>query len=162
MIDINLRHVDIAFGNFHPDTAEHFGYYEEMKLLDLSNETQARQAIKKWVLVKPMTDWDESEKFQLKEALRYCISAGVAQGSYWRPGIDDIKNFRSAIAFLTLFDYWVWSELFSEPFVPADLSQYRQRVDSNFVQFPHKPELWGRAEYKDWDWPELKVTPKNS
>ena len=30
-----------------------------------------------------------------------------------------------------------------------DLYQYRERIDDEFVQFPHMPELWKKPIYKD-------------
>ncbi len=42
----------------------------------------------------------------------------------------------------------LWDEWFHEPFIPANLSQYRERIDREFVEFPHMPELWGKPKYK--------------
>ena len=45
------------------------------------------------------------------------------------------------------FMLWLWETLYEEPFVEADLSEYRIRVDESFVNNPNNPERWGEPEY---------------
>lgn len=161
MIDISIAHADRIMISFHPDFAEHYGYEEELNSLDLRNEAHALYAINKWI--KPNFKQIKSSDyiFQVKEAMRFCITSNKPFYSHWIPGIDNILLKGSQ---MTLSDWeehdrnrqnfqlLIWKELFpDDPFHEADLTQYRQRVDRNFVDFPHMPEKWGEPEYKPWD-----------
>jgi hypothetical protein len=156
MIDISLQHADLLMSPFREDTAEHFGYAQELDRLDLRLEAQALYAIRKWLI--PKLGWTSTCTYQVKEACRYCLTKKMDFGNVWLPGIADVARVPSSGSSSALYDkestqfhLLFWNELFpGDPFAPADLSQYRQRVDFNFANFPHMPEIWETPEYKDW------------
>lgn len=158
MIDISMAHADLTYA-FHSDTVEHYGYADEYYSLDLTDENQALYAIRKWVVTDHMRDYYLKAEYQIKEAMRYCITEGRYMGDYWLSGIDglrvddnDEKRMERWILNMRTFFLLLWKELFpNDPFHEADITQYRQRVDRNFVDFPHMPEKWGEPEYKPWD-----------
>lgn len=158
MIDISMAHADLTYA-FHSDTVEHYGYADEYYSLDLTDENQALYAIRKWVVTDHMRDYYLKAEYQIKEAMRYCITEGRYMGDYWLSGIDglrvddnDEERMERWILNMRAFFLLLWKELFpNDPFHEADITQYRQRVDRNFVHFPHMPETWGEPEYKPWD-----------
>jgi len=124
--------------------------------LDLTDKNQALYAIRKWLTADTNADYPAVGCYQLKEACRYCLTKEIAWASVWLPGIDGDASFKPHDMGhwkreMQKFYLLLWSELFpADPFKPADVSQYRQRVDENFANFPHMPELWGEPEYKPW------------
>jgi hypothetical protein len=158
MIDINLTHAEKVVSAFKEEIAEHYQYADELYKLDFTNNEQALYAIRKWLMkpINPLYVETPTGLFQKKEACRYCLTKQLGWANVWLPGIDGDANFKGYS-----MEHWkremqkfyllVWSELFpDDPYKPADLSQYRQRIDENFVQFPHMPESWGAPEYKPW------------
>lgn len=158
MIDINLAHAARMTAGLHEDWLEYKGWDKEVYSLDFSNRDQALYAINKWLLSEGHQNNKVHElyEYQIKEACRYCLTKVLAWGSVYLPGIDtDINSKEFSIELWKLemqkFYLLLWGELFpDDPYKPADLSQYRQRVDFNFVHFPHMPETWGEPEYKPW------------
>ncbi|WP_373359053.1 hypothetical protein ACEN3H_08690 [Acinetobacter lactucae] len=165
MIDVSPEHIErIIEGAWHPDTVEFYNFENEFYCLDFSKEEDARYAINKWLSI---DKWHSIESMlQHKEDLRYCITKkkyplgnvdlnnldGDAthvqkpniSNEYWDSwdGWDSWdKNFFNFLLIL-------WDEWFHEPFIPANLSQYRERIDREFVEFPHMPELWRKPKYK--------------
>ena len=156
MIDISTHHAEWPMRGFQEDWLEYKCYDKEFYALDLKDKYQALYAIRKWLTNERDPHWSPAGVFQIREACRYCLTSGLGWANVWLPGIDGDADFKQHSA-----EHWrqemhkfyllLWAELFPEtPFEPADLSQYRQRVDRNFVQFPHMPETWGDAEYKPW------------
>jgi hypothetical protein len=158
MIDINLHHAAMVMSPFEEEFAEHYGYEAELNALNLTEENDALFAIRKWLLHDRNPHFKETQvgRYQRKEACRYCLTRQLGWANVWLPGIDGDENFKQHS-----MEHWkremqkfyllLWSELFpDDPYQPADLSQYRQRVDDNFVNFPHMPELWGEPIYKPW------------
>jgi hypothetical protein len=161
MIDINLHHADLVLWPIDQEVAEHHRYLEELNGLDFTKKEHALYAIRKWLIPDSVTSWSTTGLYQRKEAIRYCFSKGLIYGKVWLPVISDIAtghgqtggvgDMEKGWRLFTEFHFFLWSELFKEPFVPADLGQYRQRVDHYFMACPDAPELWGTPEYKDWD-----------
>ncbi len=117
--------------------------------------------------------WSSKQHKKLfKESLRYVLTKKLIVSGAQLPGIDfnikgapkefnawteshdknwiwterHCKNAENAHhRFLML----LWDEWFDEPFTPADLDLYRERVDRNFISFPFNPDCWGDAEYKE-------------
>ncbi|TXH89791.1 MAG: hypothetical protein E6Q78_06195 [Rhodoferax sp.] len=158
MIDISLNHAAQVVSQIGEDIAEHYQYLEELNALDFTKEDQALYAIRKWLLTPLNPHFKETEigRYQKKEACRYCLTMGKPFGNVWLPGIDGDSSFKQYSMEhwkkeMVRFQLLLWTELFpDDPYRPANLSQYRQRVDWNFVHFPHMPEMWGGAEYKPW------------
>jgi hypothetical protein len=172
MIDINLNHAELLMFPLQEDTAEHYDYLDELNALDFKIEEDALYAIRKWLIPNP--EWSAVGMYQLKEVCRYCLIKGYPFGSVWLPGIsgigtgfgqpNDVGDMEKWEILSTKFHLLLWYELFKEPFVPADLSQYRQRVDDRnfgggddiprvlggFKYHPDSPELWGEPMYEDW------------
>src|SRR4051812_21940373 len=135
MIDINLNHAAQCVAGFEEDWLQYKGWYTEFCALDLTDKEQALYAIRRWLTANTNADYVEVGRYQLKEACRYCLTKELGWGSVWLPGIDGDANFKPHD-----MEHWkremqkfyllLWSELFpDDPFRPADLSQYRQRVD---------------------------------
>jgi hypothetical protein len=153
MIDINLHHADLVMWPFNEEVAEHYGYLEELSSLDLKTHEQALYAIRKWLL--PDRGWSEMGTYLRQEAIRYRLTKEQAFGNVWLPGIDGTDFSDAAMAVYKIefrkFHLLLWNELFPNTlFVPADLSQYRQRVDHQFMACPDAPQEWGAPEYKQW------------
>lgn len=136
-------------GMFDIDTAEHYGYYDELFALDFKKKEDAVYAIKKWL--KPLIDERSvtrpfSPKRE-KEGLRRLITLNRLPASrHDMPGWEDIPMDEFDIH-ANNFMLWLWETLYEQPFVEADLSEYRIRVDESFVQNPNNPERWGEPEY---------------
>lgn len=168
MIDVSSKHIEsLIEGSWHPDTLEYYEQEEEFYRLDFSNEKDVSYAIKKWLSMK----WFSIQsKIQYKEDLRYCITA-----KKWVLGNVFMNNLNGNTSILTnpniKSEYWndwdnwdneeknyfnflliLWNEWFNEPFVSAELSNYRERTDREFVEFPHMPELWKEARYIESQW----------
>jgi hypothetical protein len=155
MIDINLYHGELMMSPFKEEVAEHYQYLDELMKLDLKIEEQAVYAIHKWLVLDLDIGWSTTGIYQLKEVCRYLVTRKRDFGSVWLPGIAGTDHSEEAMKIYGIesqkFHLLVWRELFQEPFMPADLSQYRQRVDHYFMACPGAPELWGAPEYKDWE-----------
>lgn len=164
---------------FSQDSIEHYREEEEFESLDFSCEPDARYAIRRWIgnglnyLPEKSEDsfgigyhdglWDSKQNKKLfKEDLRYILTKNILVSSAELPGIDfnikdtvdnydewsvqQIKNWEDRHhSFLML----LWDEWFDEPFEPANLELYRERVDSGFVSYPFAPNSWGSPEYKE-------------
>ena len=156
MIDICLNHAAWPMRGFQEDWLEYKGWDKEFYALDLTQKEQAIYAIQKWLTNEKDESWPEVGTFQIKEACRYCLTKERAWANVWLPGIDgDASSKPHSMEHwkreMQRFNLLLWSELFpDDPYKPADLGQYRQRVDQNFVNFPHMPETWGTPEYKPW------------
>lgn len=157
MFDVNPKIISQTLEScWRQDTLEHYQEDEEYFALDFSKEKDARYAIRKWL---KQSDWSDIPRKNLyRETLRYIITSGKGlEADIWLPGIDDENEYPSTDQ--EDFNSWkknyknflliLWDEWFHERFVPADLSQYRERIDDEFVQFPHMPELWKKPIYKD-------------
>lgn len=137
---------------------EYFGDEQEIMALDFKVEVQALYAIRKWIIPSPPPpNWKETPtgRYQRKEACRYLLTKNIAFSGVWLPGIEGTDHSPEAMEIYNresqAFHLLLWSELFpGEPYVPADLSQYRQRVDHEFAWFPDFPEKWGVPEYRPW------------
>jgi hypothetical protein len=160
MIDINLRHGDVTW-IFDESAAANYGLLDELNAMDFKDEKQALYAIRKWVL--PWhNDWyfgsGKGTAIGLlltKETCRFKLTKNIPFGAAWLPGIDGDAEFNQYSMEIynhesPKFHLLLWNELFQEPFVKADLKQYRHRVDSSFERFPDFPEKWGEPEYKPW------------
>lgn len=158
MIDINPSHAAQTVGGFDEEWLEHKQEDKEFYSLDLTDRGQALYAIRKWLTSggNPHQVDLTTYEFQTKEACRYCLTKGKPFGNVWLPGIDGDSSFKQYSMEhwkkeMLKFHLLLWTELFpDDPYRPADLSQYRQRVDWNFVHFPHMPDMWGEPEYKPW------------
>ncbi|WP_147285091.1 hypothetical protein [Moraxella ovis] len=114
-------------------------------------------AIKKWLKNGDGRSWRNNEKPIYKEGLRYAITKdGYLNADVWLPGIDyvpieGVHNETHSQEFDRLYKNFLlilWGKWFNEPFVEADLSNYRVRIDDEFVRFPHMPKLWKESIYK--------------
>ncbi len=162
MIDVSPEHIErLIDGSWNPDTLEYYQQEDDFYSLDFSNKKDVFYAIKKWLSV----EWHSDQcKIQFQEDLRYCITS-----KKWVIGNAFLNNLEGNTSFLEnpniksiYWDNWdneeknyfyfllmLWNEWFSEPFVPAELPMYKERIDREFVEFPHMPELWGKAKYKE-------------
>lgn len=137
---------------FDTDDAEHYGYYDELFALDFKKKEDAVYAIKKWL--KPLIDEETINKpvyyRNVKEGLRRLITLNRMPASrHAMPGFDfsDGMTMDAYPEAAKNFMLWLWETLYEEPFVEADLSEYRIRVDESFVNNPNNPERWGEPEY---------------
>lgn len=91
-----------------------------------------------------------SRKYQLvQESLRQIISSkSVILEDIVLPGIEQIENIDEWFVAYQAFLFALWGYLFDEPYEPADLSKYIERVDMEFINMPNNPEQWKEAVYK--------------
>ncbi|MGP4733954.1 MULTISPECIES: hypothetical protein [unclassified Psychrobacter] len=61
------------------------------------------------------------------------------------PGIEEVDDWYVAY---NKFLLNLWSYLFDEDYVAIDGLTYIERIDEEFVNFPHMPELWKTPRYK--------------
>lgn len=64
------------------------------------------------------------------------------------PGIEDIEKMDDWRIAYNEFLLNLWSYLFDEDYVAIDGLTYIERIDEEFVNFPHMPELWKTPRYK--------------
>ena len=152
MIDISLNHAEQIMFPFAEDSAEHYQYDQELFALDFRVTEQALYAIRKWLL--PL-GFGPIGAYQVKEVCRYLLTKNKAFGGVWLPGIEGTDHSPEAMKTYNrecqAFHLLLWGELFpEEPYVAADLSQYRQRVDRGFECFPDHPQKWGTPAYRPW------------
>lgn len=142
--------------------AEHEGYLEQLELLDLSTERDARYAIREWLLPAYQEDWGRTTSGQARmcESLRVVLSRwGFLPHGPSLPGIDSGRPERpepkEIYARSRQFYRLLWDELFHEPFERiADTEALQERVDIPFVRAPGQPERWGAPQYRSltyWD-----------
>ena len=93
-----------------------------------------------------------------KESLRYAITKdGCLHANIFLPNIDNEfetpdeykKDLNQWKALYKKFLLILWDEWFHEPFIPANLADYRVRTDAEFINFPHMPEMWKEAKYAE-------------
>lgn len=151
MIDYSPKHIAALFLSLKDDTLEFFlspEEYDSYYALDMRNKKDALMVIHKWLM--PVDElWKTTQVLSLlKESLRHILTKKmILPVDVWLPGIDDVDDlydYHEYESFLLL----LWEELFHEPFFPADVRLYRERIDRNFVCFPHMPEMWETPEFK--------------
>lgn len=159
MFDVNPEIIERTLESaWHSETLEHYQEDEEYYSLDFSKEEDVRFAIRKWLKVedKDSINWRNNEKLIYKESLRYVITKyGYLNADVWLPSIDyiPIEGIHTEIhaqEFERLYRNFLlilWDEWFNEPFIEANLSHYRVRIDREFILFPHMPELWNKPIY---------------
>lgn len=155
-IDVNKDIVMRVIENsWYQDTLEYYDEYDDFYSLDFTQEKDIRYAIKRWLSM----EW-ENTLYQnlMKENLRYMIMTNdFGSGYIWLPNIDDDpktpniarEDYSEWERLYKNFLLILWDEWFQEPFVETDLSNYRVRIDDEFIRFPHMPELWKNPIYKD-------------
>ena len=158
MIEVNPNIIAIALRNqWHSDTLEHYQEEDEYYSLDFTNEKDVRYAIKKW-LTGGLGWRNNLEESIYKESLRYVITKdGYLDADIWLPNIDNApetpntprEDLNQWKVLYKKFLLILWDEWFHEPFVPANLRNYRVRTDFEFVNFPHVPEMWKQAQYAE-------------
>lgn len=158
MIEYSPHHIALLFGDFHDDALEHYlspEEYNEYYDSDFRNTDTALYWLER--LVGSIETYNaEYRGYNLyKESLRQIITSnGVIPINACFPGIDDVDTVnidieKWYIECYYLFLFVLWDYLFNEEYQPADLSEYRERIDYEFVHFPRKPELWKEEKYKD-------------
>ena len=151
-----------ALLDFIGERSEGEDYEDELNALDLSNVSQARYAIRTWLLPVYLRTWtsSESSRARLKSALRVVLSRwGFLPHGPSLPGIDSgSAPGREPQEIYTLWRQFyrlVWDELFHERFERiADTETLQERNDSAFVNAPSQPERWGAPQYRPltyWD-----------
>jgi hypothetical protein len=141
--------------------AEHEGYLEQLELLDLSIEKDARHAIREWLVPPYQEYWARTSSGQarMRESLRVVLSRwGFLPHGPSLPGIDSGPASREP---QQIYAQWrefyrlLWEELFHEPFERiANTDVLQERNDSAFVNAPGQPERWGTPQYRPltyWD-----------
>lgn len=142
--------------------AEHGGYLDQLELLDLSKERDARHAIREWLIPPYKEYWARSNSAQtrMRESLRIVLSRwGFLPHGPSLPGIDSgstqSRQPQEIYALWRQFYRLLWDELFHEPFERiADTDLLQERNDSGFVNAPDRPERWSTPQYRPlayWD-----------
>ena len=144
-------HIANKLFNFTEDPLEH--YLSEQEYEDYDNaDFRDKEQLEKW-LHRLLTKEDRiyNKGYELyKTSLRQIIeSNGVIPMDTYLPGIDhneEVEDYNKAYKEFLLY---LWSYLFDEDYVAIDGLTYIERVDEEFVNFPHMPELWKTPRYKE-------------
>jgi len=142
--------------------AEHEGYLDQLELLDLSTEKDARYAIREWLVPPYQEYWARTDSGQtrMRDSVRVALSRwGFLPHGPSLPGID--SNSGASREPQQVYTLWrrfyslLWDELFHEPFERlADTELLQERNDIAFVRAPCQPERWGPPQYRPltyWD-----------
>ena len=118
--------------------------YEDYYDADFKDEEQ----LSKWLhrlLYK--IDKETNQGYELyKTSLRKIIYSNESVPiDIYLPGIEEVDNWYVAY---NKFLLNLWSYLFDEDYVAIDGLTYIERIDEEFVNFPHMPELWKTPRYK--------------
>lgn len=154
-IDVNKDIVMKMIENsWYQDTLEYYGEYDDFYSLDFTQDKDVRYAINRWLSM----GWKNTLYQNLmKESLRYMIMTNdFGSGYVWLPNIDNDpetpniarEDYSEWERLYKKFLLILWDEWFYEPFIEADLSNYKVRIDDEFVRFPHMPELWKEPIYE--------------
>lgn len=148
--------------------AEHEGYLDQLELLDLSTEKDARRAIREWLVPPYREYWERTSSGQarMRRSLRVVLSRwGFLPHGPSLPGIDSgvalSREPQEIYALWRQFYRLLWEELFHEPFERiTDTETLNERIDIPFVRAPGQPERWGDApQYRSLTyWDELLHT----
>ncbi len=92
-------------------------------------------------------DKETNQGYELyKTSLRKIIySNETVPIDIYLPGIEEVDDWHVAY---NKFLLNLWSYLFDEDYVALDGLTYIERIDEEFVNFPHMPELWKTPRYK--------------
>lgn len=145
MIDVSLQHISKAIdGAFDSTKLEYYDDFDEFSSLNLIETQDAIYAIRKWL----KGQWrSEQQRKQYQESLRYCLTTKkIPPYTAWLAGIDDV-DINLWEKYLFDFLHILWQEWFDEPFTPADLTNYKERIDFEFVNHPWMPEVWKEPIY---------------
>lgn len=152
MKDFDLTDIGGVLVCLNYSDAEDLGYADELVTYDFSDENQAREAIRRWVLDDFKFSFrTDSAVERLKVALRVAMSVwGFYPAGPSLNGVED-----SDYPKIRQFYLWLWDELFHEPFQSLEnLSDYEQeRCDVDFANAlnrepPPNPKYRG-IEYYD-------------
>lgn len=118
--------------------------YEDYYGADFKDEEQ----LLKWLnrlLYK--IDKETNQGYKLyKTSLRKIIHSNeTVPIDIYLPGIEEVDDWYVAY---NKFLLNLWSYLFDEDYVAIDGLTYIERIDEEFVNFPHMPELWKTPRYK--------------
>lgn len=118
--------------------------YEDYYDADFKDEEQ----LSKWLhrlLYK--IDKETNQGYELyKTSLRKIIHSNeTVPIDIYLPGIEEVDDWYIVY---NRFLLNLWSYLFDEDYVAIDGLKYIERIDEEFVNFPHMPELWKTPRYK--------------
>lgn len=149
MTDVSLEHISQLIDSaFDGTKLEYYGDFDEFSSLNLIKTQDAIYAIRKWLSIGAWRS--EQERSQYQESLRYCLTTKkIPPYTAWLAGIDDVGDMSLWEKHLFDFLYILWQEWFDEPFTPANLTNYRERIDLEFVNHPWMPEAWKEPKYHE-------------
>ena len=150
MIDYSPKVIARVLDVFEDDYLEHIlskKEYEDYYDSDMTKTDIAIKWISRLIIPQPIKTSDGDV---YKESLRQIITSNMSAGANIHlAGIDDIDDIDAWSVEYRKFLLILWDYMFHEPFVAADLSKYRERIDEGFVNRPWMPETWGSPEYKE-------------
>lgn len=118
--------------------------YEDYYDADFKDEEQLSKWLHK-LLYK--IDKERNQGYELyKTSLRKIIHSNeTVPIDIYLPGIEEVDDWHVTY---NKFLLNLWSYLFDEDYVAIDGLTYIERIDEEFVNFPHMPELWKTPRYK--------------
>lgn len=143
-------HISSLLFDLTDDALEHYlseKEYEDYYNADFKDEEQLSKWLHKLLY---RIDKDTNQGYELyKTSLRKIInSKETIPIDIYLPGIEDIEKMDDWRIAYNKFLLNLWSYLFDEDYVAIDGLKYIERVDEDFVNFPHMPERWGTPKYK--------------
>ena len=146
VLEYSPYHVSNLLFALTDDSLEHHlkEEYEDYYDADFKDEEQ----LLKWLnrlLYK--IDKETNQGYKLyKTSLRKIIHSNeTVPIDIYLPGIEEADDWYVAY---NKFLLNLWSYLFDEDYVAIDGLTYIERIDEEFVNFPHMPELWKTPRYK--------------
>jgi hypothetical protein len=145
----------VGFG----DQTEHEGLTEKLEALDYKRETDARSAIRIWLLptYKNYFEGNSEAIARFRYAFQVVLTRwGFLPHASSLPGIDELNaSDEMRYPALRQFYLWLWDEIFHSDVVGLESTKdLEERIDSDFINFPKNPEYWGTAKYRSlqhWD-----------
>lgn len=118
--------------------------YEDYYGADFKDEEQLLKWLNRLLYI---IDKETNQGYKLyKTSLRKIIHSNeTVPIDIYLPGIEEVDDWYVAY---NKFLLNLWSYLFDEDYVAIDGLTYIERIDEEFVNFPHMPELWKTPRYK--------------
>ena len=150
ILDFSPCHVASLLFNLTDDSLEHYltdAEYNNYYLADFNDSEQLNFWLKKLVRKIQSTDKDYE---LIKRSLRQIISNKSAIPiDIYLPGIESIEDNNQWSKNYEIFLHRLWRYLFDCNFVWQPTINYRERIDAEFINFPHVPEMWKEARYAE-------------
>lgn len=145
------RHIANKLFDLTDDALEHYLSAEEYENYYDADFTDKDQ-LEKWLcklIIKKERIYNEGYELY-KTSLRQIIESNRAIPiNAYLPGIEEIEILNDQRIAYKEFLLNLWSYLFDEDYVAINGLTYIERIDEEFVNFPHLPEKWKTPKYRE-------------